>query len=88
MVKVHFEWDSVKDKENQKKHGVSFATAQYAFADPDRVIAEDTGHSRTGKTLLLLWQSGRWHIDRSFYVSKGYDSNHRSRILAKGQEYL
>jgi uncharacterized DUF497 family protein len=49
MAKVHFEWDSEKDKENQKKHGVSFMTAQYAFTDPDRVIAEDIGHSRTEK---------------------------------------
>jgi len=49
MTKVRFEWDSEKDKDNQKKHGVSFATAQYAFADPDRVIADDTGHSGTEK---------------------------------------
>ncbi len=45
MVKIHFEWDTEKDKANQKKHGVAFAMAQYAFADPDRVIAEDVSHS-------------------------------------------
>ncbi len=49
MTKVRFEWDSEKDKDNQKKHGVSFATAQYAFVDPDRVIADDIGHSGTEK---------------------------------------
>lgn len=47
MRKVHFEWDSAKDMENQEKHGVSFATAQHAFADPCRVIAEDVTHSGT-----------------------------------------
>ncbi len=47
MAKVHFEWDSAKDLENQEKHGVSFASAQYAFADPRRVIAEDMTHSET-----------------------------------------
>lgn len=35
-----FEWDSDKDAANQDKHGVSFAEAQFAFADPKRVIAK------------------------------------------------
>ena len=36
-----------KDAENQHKHGVSFGRAQYAFADPLRVIATDVSHSQT-----------------------------------------
>jgi uncharacterized protein len=32
---------------NQGKHGVSFSRAQYAFADPQRVIAKDETHSQT-----------------------------------------
>jgi len=43
--KTRFEWDDDKDKENQAKHGVSFTTAQQAFLDPHRVIAEDVSHS-------------------------------------------
>ena len=39
-----FEWDSVKDQLNQKKHGVSFALAQLAFLDHNRVILEDLEH--------------------------------------------
>lgn len=46
MLKPGFEWDKRKDDENSLKHGVPFAVAQYAFADPKRVIAEDTAHSR------------------------------------------
>ena len=45
MVKARFAWDSKKDRENQEKHGVSFAEAQFAFADPHRVLAEDHSHS-------------------------------------------
>lgn len=45
MARVRFEWDPAKDRENQKKHGVSFVKAQFAFADPNRVIAEDLSHS-------------------------------------------
>jgi len=41
MAKARFEWDPKKDWENQEKHGVPFAIAQFAFADPRRVIAED-----------------------------------------------
>jgi uncharacterized DUF497 family protein len=40
-----FEWDPAKDRANQVKHGVSFAEAQFAFADPRRVIAQDLAHS-------------------------------------------
>jgi len=47
MAKARFEWDPKKDSENQEKHGVSFAEAQFAFADPRRVIAEDRAHSST-----------------------------------------
>ena len=42
--KISFEWDKEKDRENQAKHHVSFATAQRAFLDPRRVIAEDMAH--------------------------------------------
>ena len=49
MKNVKFEWDEVKNKQNQEKHGVSFELAQYAFADPGRVIAEDLSHSQNEK---------------------------------------
>lgn len=44
-----FEWDEKKNQENLKKHGVKFESAQYAFLDPTRVIAEDIGHSAKEK---------------------------------------
>lgn len=47
MASTRFDWDADKDAENQLKHGVSFARAQYAFADPQRVIAKDISHSQT-----------------------------------------
>jgi uncharacterized DUF497 family protein len=45
MKKTHFEWDEEKDRENQKKHSVSFSIAQHAFLDPHRIILEDEEHS-------------------------------------------
>ena len=49
-----FEWDSKKDKQNQEKHGVSFALAQLAFLDTDRVILEDLEHSENEKRFTVL----------------------------------
>ena len=45
MAKIRFDWDLTKDIANQEKHGVGFTEAQFAFADPRRVIAEDASHS-------------------------------------------
>jgi uncharacterized DUF497 family protein len=49
-----FEWDFKKDKQNQGKHGVSFALAQLAFLDPGRVILEDLEHSENEKRFYCL----------------------------------
>lgn len=46
MVEPSFEWDEAKNTLNQRKHGVSFAEAQSAFLDPNRVIAADRAHSQ------------------------------------------
>ena len=45
MKSAEFEWDEKKNRENQKKHGISFERAQFAFADPNRVVSEDVDHS-------------------------------------------
>ncbi len=46
---TNFEWDEIKNKQNQQKHGVSFYEAQYAFIDTNRVILEDLAHSENEK---------------------------------------
>ena len=35
---TRFEWNVEKDATNQRKHGVAFVQAQYAFADSRRVM--------------------------------------------------
>jgi hypothetical protein len=49
-----FEWDSAKDKSNQEKHDVSFALAQLAFFDHNRVILQDLEHSDDEKPYYCL----------------------------------
>lgn len=58
MDRTRFEWDEAKDRLNQRKHGVPFALAQYAFADPCRVILEDMEHSRKERRFYCLGQVG------------------------------
>jgi uncharacterized DUF497 family protein len=58
MSTESFEWDPEKDLVNQVKHGVSFSEAQTAFADPDRVIAEDLSHSHSEKRYYCFGKVG------------------------------
>jgi uncharacterized protein len=58
MDEMRFEWDPDKDRDNQDKHGVPFEVAQYAFADPDRVIAEDVSHSHDEKRYFCFGMVG------------------------------
>jgi uncharacterized DUF497 family protein len=58
MAKARFDWDPGKDQENQRKHGVAFAVAQFAFADPGRVIAEDLSHGAAEKRYYCFGRVG------------------------------
>ena len=55
---TRFEWDDEKERSNQEKHGVAFHLARYAFADPQRVIAEDAAHSSDEDRLFCIGQVG------------------------------
>lgn len=46
MDQVTFEWGEEKNRVNRKKYGISLELAQYEFADPNRIIAEDVKHSQ------------------------------------------
>ena len=49
-----FEWDSAKEELNQRKHGLSFAIAQLAFLDFNRVILKDLEHGDDEKRFYCL----------------------------------
>ncbi|MBI5902856.1 MAG: BrnT family toxin [Deltaproteobacteria bacterium] len=58
MKKTRFDWDEEKDRENQIKHNVSFATAQHAFLDLHRVIVEDINHSSEEERFYCIGRVG------------------------------
>jgi uncharacterized DUF497 family protein len=79
MAGVRFEWDSSKDEENQSKHRVSFFEAQFAFADPKGVIAQDLSHSSEKSVITVLAGSATAYplcallIDNRLFVYSGPD---------------
>jgi uncharacterized protein len=79
MQGVLFERDDRKDKQNQRKHGVSFKLAQHAFGDADRVIAEDAKHSRVEKRFYCIGKVGEGVMTVRFT----YREN-RIRIIGAG----
>ena len=58
MAKESFVWDPDKELINVSKHSVSFAEAQHAFLDPNRVIAQDLSHSSHEKRYYCFGQVG------------------------------
>lgn len=71
MAEARFEWDPDKDRENQSKHEVSFAEAQFAFADPRRVIAEDLSHSSGEKRYYCFGEFGGGVLTVRFTYREG-----------------
>jgi uncharacterized DUF497 family protein len=58
--------------QNQLKHGVPFDLAQYAFGDPDRIIAEDISHSQTEKQYYCIGRVGDGRNKRIRIIGAGY----------------
>ena len=71
MINARFEWDAEKDSENREKHGVSFELAQYAFADPNRVIAQDMTHSQDETRFFCFGRVGDGILTVRFTYREG-----------------
>ena len=71
MPDATFEWDVAKDMENRQRHGVSFALAQYAFADPARVIAQDVTHSQDEARFFCFGRVGDGILTVRFTYREG-----------------
>jgi uncharacterized DUF497 family protein len=50
---IRFEWDPVKARTNQRKHGVGFEDAMHVFEDPNALFEQD----RTGEAGEPRWQA-------------------------------
>lgn len=65
ITERYFEWDEEKERINIRKHGISFQTAKYVFADEGCIEWYDEEHSdcedrykalgKVGKILLVVF---------------------------------
>ena len=62
MSELVFEWDEDKNRENQRRHGVSFEEARSVFFDGQAVEFSDDAHSEEEDRFLLLGLSARLRI--------------------------
>jgi hypothetical protein len=56
-VKLRFEWDSEKAKQNLSKHGVSFEEASTVFDDPLSLTVPDPRHSVRERRFAIMGSS-------------------------------
>jgi hypothetical protein len=59
MNGICFEWDEKKNRENRRKHGVSFDEAQTVFFDENAIRFFDPDHSRDEDRFLMFGISVR-----------------------------
>ena len=72
MNEITFSWDDRKDRENQRKHGVSFSEATTAFADENARLKHDPAHSQEEDRFILLGFSAKLRV---LVVAHAYREN-------------
>jgi uncharacterized DUF497 family protein len=54
MSDIRFQWNEAKNRENKRKHGVSFEEAQTVFLDENAIRYLDPDHSTDEDRFLML----------------------------------
>jgi len=80
MNNIQFTWDDQKDRENQKKHGVSFEEAKSVFYDENARLIHDPDHSDAEERFILLGLSYKLRI--ILVVHCYYEDESIIRIIA------
>ncbi|MDO8665080.1 MAG: BrnT family toxin [Gemmatimonadales bacterium] len=70
-MELQFSWDPKKAADNVRKHGISFAEALTAFADPLSVTVLDPDHSAREERSLLVGLSERRRLLVVAHAEKG-----------------
>jgi uncharacterized protein len=80
MEEISFAWDTNKDRENKRKHGIGFEEASTAFADENARLSNDPDHSQEEDRFILLGFSAKLRL---LVVSHAYRQNGRQiRIVS------
>ena len=72
MKKLEFDWDTNKNKENIKKHKISFEEAKEVFYDDNAILFDDPDHSDYEERFLIIGRINNLNI---YVVSHCYREN-------------
>ena len=73
MSDTRFEWDDAKDRENRRKHGVSFEEAQTVFLDENAIRYYDPDHSEQEDRFIMFGISFRLRVLVVCHCHRGKD---------------
>ncbi len=62
MDEITFAWDDTKERENRRKHGVSFEEAMSVFGDENARLKHDAKHSGSEDRCILLGFSAKLRL--------------------------
>jgi len=62
MDAIDFSWDEGKNRENLRKHGISFEEASTAFSDENARLKHDPDHSQDEERFILLGFSAKLRL--------------------------
>ena len=79
---MEFEWDPVKDKTNNKKHGVAFSDAALIFADPNIMTIYDKEHSLEEERYLSLGRTPKGKVLLVSHTHRMTDDVEKVRIIS------
>lgn len=72
MKRLEFDWDTNKNKENIKKHKISFEEAKEVFYDDNAILFDDPDHSDYEERFLIIGRINNLNI---YVVSHCYREN-------------
>jgi uncharacterized protein len=75
---LSFEWDDRKEKENRRKHRVSFKEAEFVFYDPYSITIPDLDHSRDEDRFIDIGTSNKNRLVVVIYTER----NDHIRIIS------
>ena len=89
---LEFEWDPVKDRTNQRKHGIRFADAVMVFEDTQAVLLDDEhpserrfvaiGTEASGEILVVVFT---WRNERIRLISARKADAWEKQLYEKGE---
>ena len=69
-MKLQFEWDELKARSNERKHGVTFDEAKTVFGDPASIFVYDGDHSWAEDRFIIIGMSERERLLMVVYVER------------------